>query len=614
MDTPPHRREYGRFLVQLKKPAGLGELSFQGDFKHTKRNAGVIADGDGKDDIYGTGSDSAPNSPVGGGGAGPGEARVPGVCVMLLIPEKTYMSEMYSFHASKNQTKDKITYLKKSFLFAAWSIDQLVKLAYGMKKKEYKRGEIIAAQGAKVEHVYLIVKGKVKLTISNEVELTGFNEKGEKTGMTNKVVDIAELGDNDIFGLVEFATVSHTYTRSFTTMAPCEVFVISLSLFSSLMAMSKPTKEIVQKVVQKRLYWEKLRIEYAANFPSMKCTLPSNSAEMSQYSLSLESALNESELRDLKEKKNLLFQSLREARSAYRSAITKVKQKKFDDSVVELTKAEESCKRAISLSIAIKDDDWKQQAEDILDEVKEQIVVQRSAALGIDPDVLPAGGGEINRDPRQRRGSATLVAMRVRTLSTASESDKGSSSGSPKHAADNNPSPARKESVVRADGGRTRRSTAVEKKKVEDSPEPTRRETRRSSIAMLANAAGLGEQFAGLQAGRDEAEKSGRDSGRQGDGGMTSLEVFVAMQKKKENRRMSMEESVKEKSSLLDDLLKDDEKPRPPVGRKKSTAASGGRRGSNLKDNDGARKSSLTEADGGFSRRKSSVGKKPSIM
>ena len=64
MDTPAHRREYGRFLVQLKKPAGFGELSFQGDYKHTNRNAGVISDGDGKDDTYGGGgsANSSPNS------------------------------------------------------------------------------------------------------------------------------------------------------------------------------------------------------------------------------------------------------------------------------------------------------------------------------------------------------------------------------------------------------------------------------------------------------------------------------------------------------------------------------------------------------------------------
>jgi hypothetical protein len=44
-----------------------------------------------------------------------------------------------------------------------------------------------------------------------------------------------------------------------------------------------------------------------------------------RYSLSMESAMNDNELRELKEKRNVLFQNLREARSSYRSAITKVK-------------------------------------------------------------------------------------------------------------------------------------------------------------------------------------------------------------------------------------------------------------------------------------------------
>jgi len=82
------------------------------------------------------------------------------MCVMLLIPEKTYMSEMYALHASKNQTKDKIKFLKRSFLFNSWSMDELVKLAYALKKKEFSRGENLAKQGDRSESVYLIIKGK----------------------------------------------------------------------------------------------------------------------------------------------------------------------------------------------------------------------------------------------------------------------------------------------------------------------------------------------------------------------------------------------------------------------------------------------------------------------
>ena len=48
----------------------------------------------------------------------------------------------------------------------------------------------------------------------------------------------------------------------------------------------------------------------------------------------------------LKEKKNVFFTSLREARGAYRAAIIKVKAKDYSTAVRELEKAEGNCKKA----------------------------------------------------------------------------------------------------------------------------------------------------------------------------------------------------------------------------------------------------------------------------
>lgn len=149
---------------------------------------------------------------------------------------------------------------------------------------------------------------------------------------------------------------------------------------------------LVEKVVQKRRAWEKLRAEYANNFPSMKCCLPQNATEMSKYALSKESAMSEAELKEvrhvvlnaaprpmltpiagrtqLKEKKNVLFQSLREARSAYRAAITKVKGKDYFAAVKELERAEGNCAKAQDLAESIKDDELKSQATDIMEEVR----------------------------------------------------------------------------------------------------------------------------------------------------------------------------------------------------------------------------------------------------
>ena len=73
----------------------------------------------------------------------------------------------------------------------------------------------------------------------------------------------------------------------------------------------------------------------------------------------------------LKEKKNILFQSLREARSAYRAAITKVKGKDYATAVKELERAGANCAKAQALAESIKDDELKSQATDIMEEVRE---------------------------------------------------------------------------------------------------------------------------------------------------------------------------------------------------------------------------------------------------
>lgn len=97
--------------------------------------------------------------------------------------------------------------------------------------------------------------------------------------------------------------------------------------------------------MQKRIAWESLRTEYAANFPMMKCTLPQNAMKMSKYNLSRESTMSDGELRELNEKKNSLFHLLRDARSNYRFACTKMKAKDHAEAVKLLEEAEELCSK-----------------------------------------------------------------------------------------------------------------------------------------------------------------------------------------------------------------------------------------------------------------------------
>jgi hypothetical protein len=80
--------------------ASFGELSFNVNYQHSRRNAGVVSDGNhgqSRVQIQHT-SDGNVN-----------EIDASNVAILLLIPEKTYMAELYTRHASKHQTKEKVS-------------------------------------------------------------------------------------------------------------------------------------------------------------------------------------------------------------------------------------------------------------------------------------------------------------------------------------------------------------------------------------------------------------------------------------------------------------------------------------------------------------------------
>jgi hypothetical protein len=109
-------------LETLTTPFPTYPFSFNGDLNHTPRNAGVVSDGSASQSMNDDLAENLENKQKG--------------CILLLIPEQSYMSQMYALHASKNQTKDKIKFLKMCFLFNNWSMDELVRMAYAMKKRE----------------------------------------------------------------------------------------------------------------------------------------------------------------------------------------------------------------------------------------------------------------------------------------------------------------------------------------------------------------------------------------------------------------------------------------------------------------------------------------------
>ena len=280
-------------MVQFKRGKGFGELSFQADGNHTPRNAGIVSDGLGLIE----GEYNSKGSPVAKGSNVAERSGLSDVCVLLLVPEACFMKEMYALHASKNQMNIKVAFLKKSFLFSQWSNDQIVKLAYQIKKREMVKGDVLAKQGNSVNVIFLIIKGRIKIQVSSETTLK--DGGGAKVGITNKLVEIAELGENDIFGLVEAVENKRKMKRTGLCVHSGEVFVVSMTQFYSMVSQVPKTLALVEKVVQKRRAWEKLRAEYASNFPSMKCCLPQNATDMSKYALSKESAMSEAELKEV---------------------------------------------------------------------------------------------------------------------------------------------------------------------------------------------------------------------------------------------------------------------------------------------------------------------------
>jgi hypothetical protein len=198
--------------------ASFGELSFNANQNHSRRNAGVVSDGS-----LGQTRVQLQSSPL-NGDSNQSEASASNVAILLLIPEKTYMEELYRRHTSKHQTKEKvsigpnslplrpkneltlkchvthkISFLKSCFFFDNWPYDELVKMAYAMKKRTYKKGTLIAKQGDRLEFVEMILKGKIK--VLQRLPNTGAKTSGVLS--EEVTVEIAELECNDMFGIVE---------------------------------------------------------------------------------------------------------------------------------------------------------------------------------------------------------------------------------------------------------------------------------------------------------------------------------------------------------------------------------------------------------------------------
>ena len=90
-------------------------------------------------------------------------------------------------------------------------MDQLVKLAYAMKKKSFDTGSTIIQQGERMDHLWIVKSGLVKLSRKLVIQPYSIDQRGMRNRVSigngkpkqSIVVDIADIGATDAIGLIE---------------------------------------------------------------------------------------------------------------------------------------------------------------------------------------------------------------------------------------------------------------------------------------------------------------------------------------------------------------------------------------------------------------------------
>ena len=282
----PNRTIYGRFLVSLIQGAGFGELSFNENGIHSKRNATVISEGS-------LGQARVETETTKNDGLSQEETNASNVAVLLLIPEQTYMRVLYTKHSSKHQTKDKISFLRKCILFQDWSYDDLVKISFAMRKRKYAKGSVISNQGDRFDKIFMISNGSIHISH----KMTKISNKSLSNTEKDKdvIIEIAELSstDHDIFGIVEIINGSKKYKRKATALTDVETYSVDASDFLSFFKHNPDSIQYMRNLAKRRNRWENLRRDFSQKFSSsIPLKLPKNAIDLSNYSLSKSSILS----------------------------------------------------------------------------------------------------------------------------------------------------------------------------------------------------------------------------------------------------------------------------------------------------------------------------------
>ena len=97
-------------------------------------------------------------------------------------------------------------------------------MAYAMKKKSYSKGTQISKQGNRVEIVVMIMKGRIKIVQKLNKGSKKTATLSDETNPDEIVVEIAELGCNDMFGIVEVLGNLKKMKREATASSTVDAF------------------------------------------------------------------------------------------------------------------------------------------------------------------------------------------------------------------------------------------------------------------------------------------------------------------------------------------------------------------------------------------------------
>jgi ABC-type methionine transport system ATPase subunit len=118
------------------------------------------------------------------------------------------------------------------------SNDQLLKATQNLKTEHYEPGALIIQQGSEGDHIYIVSKGTVEITL-------------QRPNATDVVV--AQLGEGQYFGEMELL---HGHGRAASVRAsehnPVEVLALDYETLNSLLSESEATREALSRTAKER--------------------------------------------------------------------------------------------------------------------------------------------------------------------------------------------------------------------------------------------------------------------------------------------------------------------------------------------------------------------------